>query len=208
MTYDVLVKIRQRFRALLIDPKVNSRRPKCRSVAELCAFWARKARGTDEVVPIFTRERALVRSAIEVYRPYTMADVRQRAARKAFVVCSLFSGAGGSCLGYQLAGGDVRLVVEFSPSAAGSYRRNNRYTVVERRDIRSILATEDGVETALWRVGLRPGDLDLLDASPPCTEFSLGGAGIGDQSKPKVSIGVGVGPPIGIQKGHPPELIL
>jgi site-specific DNA-cytosine methylase len=80
--------------------------------------------------------------------------------------------------------------VEFSPSAAGSYRRNNGYTLLERRDIRHVLEEPDGVENLLRKVGLRPGDLDLLDASPPCTEFSLGGSGIGDQSRPKIHGGV------------------
>jgi hypothetical protein len=190
VTFDLLAAIRRRLRDLLKDPIVNSRRPECRTLAELCSFWAKSARMGKESPKVPVRVRAIVRLAREAYRPYTMAEVRQHADRRSFVVCSLFAGAGGCCLGYQLAGGDVRLAVEFSPSAARTYRRNNQKTVIEQRDIRSVLEEPAGVEALLLKVGLQVGELDHLFASPPCTEYSLGGAGIGDQSRPKVHGGV------------------
>ena len=44
---------------------------------------------------------------------------------------SLFAGAGGSSLGYRLAGGELKIAVEFGPNAVKAYRRNNTACLVE-----------------------------------------------------------------------------
>ena len=84
---------------------------------------------------------------------------------------SLFAGCGGSSLGYQQAGFDIRLAVEWDSKAADVYRRNFPETSIFAGDIADLTAEE-----ALEITGLQPGELDVLDGSPPCQGFSTAGA--------------------------------
>lgn len=85
-------------------------------------------------------------------------------------VVSLFSGCGGSSLGYKMAGAEVLCAVEFIKSAADCYAANHTDTHVIVRDIRDIQGAE-----ILGITGLRKGELDILDGSPPCASFSAVG---------------------------------
>ena len=98
-----------------------------------------------------------------------------------FTAVSTFAGGGGSSTGYRLAGGKVLLVNEFVPEAARTYGINFPYSLVDERDIREITASDRVGLRLLELVGMKPGDLDVLDGSPPCSEFSTAGRGIGDQ---------------------------
>jgi DNA (cytosine-5)-methyltransferase 1 len=83
---------------------------------------------------------------------------------------SLFAGCGGSSLGYKMAGYDVRLAVEWDAGAAAVYRRNFPDTPIYQGDIGDLSVSE-----ALTIAGLKPGELDILDGSPPCQGFSIAG---------------------------------
>ena len=85
-------------------------------------------------------------------------------------VASLFSGAGGSSLGYRLAGFRVVYANEFIEAARDTYSANFPETIVDPRDIREI----DPIDV-LRLIGMRPGELDVLDGSPPCSSFSTAG---------------------------------
>ena len=85
-------------------------------------------------------------------------------------VVSLFAGCGGSSLGYKQAGYDVRLAVEWDTGAADVYRRNFPETNIFEGDIADLTAEE-----ALRVTALEPGELDVLDGSPPCQGFSMAG---------------------------------
>ncbi len=87
-----------------------------------------------------------------------------------FTVISTFSGCGGSSLGYKLAGGDVRLAVEWDDNAVETYRLNFPDTPIYHGDIAKLT-----VEECLKLSGLKPGELDILDGSPPCQGFSTAG---------------------------------
>ena len=52
-----------------------------------------------------------------------------------FSVISTFSGCGGSSLGYQMAGGKVRLAVEYDEDAVKTYRLNFPDTPIFHGDI-------------------------------------------------------------------------
>jgi DNA-cytosine methyltransferase len=177
MTSELIRTIGRGIRELLKDPTVNLRYPPSRTVAELCDHWDRIARVGEDEVPALRRARAVVLPASEPYQPYTMEDVRRAAKRKLFTTVSLFAGAGGSSTGYGLAGGDVRAALEFNARATHAYRRNNPGTLVVERDIREVLEG-DGVERLLHAIDLEPGELDVLDASPPCQQFSTAGPGV------------------------------
>ena len=92
-----------------------------------------------------------------------------------------FAGGGGSSIGYRLAGGQVLMANDFVPQAARTYSNNFPDVVVDQRDIRAISASNESVAAFLGQVGLVAGELDILDGSPPCCEFSTAGRGIGDQ---------------------------
>lgn len=103
------------------------------------------------------------------WSPWTMADVRA-AKSNGLVVASTFSGAGGSCTGYRAAGYRVAWASEFVPIAAETYAANAPSTILDRRDIREVKAEE-----ILEAIGIKPGELDLFDGSPPCQSFSTAG---------------------------------
>lgn len=87
-----------------------------------------------------------------------------------FTVVSTFSGCGGSSLGYQLAGGKVRLAVEWDDNAVATYRLNFPDTPIYHGDICKL-----SVDKCCELAGIEPGELDILDGSPPCQGFSTTG---------------------------------
>ena len=87
-------------------------------------------------------------------------------------VISLFSGIGGSSEGYIAAGADVLASVEFLDYQARVYRANHPETRVYEEDIRK----PDPLEIISY-LGLKVGELDVLDGSPPCSSFSVSGKG-------------------------------
>lgn len=103
------------------------------------------------------------------YRVPSMAEIAALPLN-GFRVVSTFSGCGGSSLGYRMAGFKVIWANEFIAPAQAVYRANFPDTVLDTRDIRTI--APDDILTA---TGLKVGELDLLDGSPPCSSFSMAG---------------------------------
>lgn len=87
-----------------------------------------------------------------------------------FTVISTFSGGGGSSTGYKMAGGKILLAVEWDDNAVETYRANYPNTQIFHGDINDL-----SVEKVLELTGLKPGELDILDGSPPCQGFSTAG---------------------------------
>ncbi len=85
-------------------------------------------------------------------------------------VVSLFSGCGGSSLGYHLAGLNVKAANEFIPAAIDTYKANFPDTMIWTGDIRKLKGND-----ILQDLGLEVGELDVLDGSPPCASFSKSG---------------------------------
>lgn len=103
------------------------------------------------------------------YKRPTLKAIRRR-KRNGLTVVSTFSSSGGSTTGYLGAGFSVLAAVEFIPEAAKSYRANHPTTNLLERDIREVTA-QDLLDAA----GLKKGELDVLDGSPPCEPFSSAG---------------------------------
>lgn len=103
------------------------------------------------------------------YRVMSMAEV-EAVPWNGLNVVSTFSGAGGSCLGFRMAGYRTLLASEFVESAADVYLLNHPGTPVLTQDVRE-------VEPAmiLEYLGMEPGELDVLEGSPPCASFSTAG---------------------------------
>lgn len=85
-------------------------------------------------------------------------------------VVSLFSGCGGSSLGYKLNGCSVVLANEFVKEAQEVYRINHPSTILLEDDIRDINGS-----TISNLTGIKKFELDILDGSPPCAAFSTMG---------------------------------
>jgi len=85
-------------------------------------------------------------------------------------VISLFAGCGGSSLGYSMAGYRELLAVEWDDHAVETFKLNFPDVPVWHGDI-----AELSVEECLRITGLKPGELDVLDGSPPCQGFSTAG---------------------------------
>lgn len=85
-------------------------------------------------------------------------------------VISTFAGGGGSSLGYLMAGYRELLAVEWDDNAVATLRLNFPELDIYHGDIAKLT-----VDEVLTRTGLRPGELDILDGSPPCQGFSTAG---------------------------------
>lgn len=85
-------------------------------------------------------------------------------------VVSTFSGCGGSCLGYRMAGFRVVWANEFVPAAFSTYKANHPNSLLTSDDIRSVQP-----EKILSATHLAVGELDVLEGSPPCSAFSTAG---------------------------------
>lgn len=101
---------------------------------------------------------------------YNLDFVKEQSKKELFNVVSLFAGGGGSSTGYRLAGGKVLAINEFIPAAQEAYSKNYPDTHIFTQDIRQLTG-----EMILNQIGLKKGELDILDGSPPCASFSTAG---------------------------------
>jgi DNA (cytosine-5)-methyltransferase 1 len=79
----------------------------------------------------------------------------------------IFAGAGGLSLGFKQAGFKIVQAIEKDPHAAETYRGNHTDTDLIEDDICKLEPLK-----CLMRLGLRPGDITVLIAGPPCQGFS------------------------------------
>lgn len=102
--------------------------------------------------------------------PYRVPDMTEIAAipPNGYTVVSTFSGCGGSCLGFKMAGFQVLWASEFIPAAQETYRANHPKTHLDTRDIRQVTAAD-----ILQIIGNK--EIDVLEGSPPCASFSMAG---------------------------------
>jgi DNA (cytosine-5)-methyltransferase 1 len=102
---------------------------------------------------------------IEDYPAHLEACWREHLAPRAEdapTVISLFAGCGGSSLGYSMAGFKELLAVEWDDHAVETFKLNFPDVPVWKGDI-----AELSIEECLRITGLEPGQLDVLDGSPP-----------------------------------------
>ena len=109
---------------------------------------------------------------IQFWQAPTMQDVRDGEDKKLFTHISLFAGLGGSSTGMRLAGAHTLATNEFIDYRLETYSKNYPHCQVWGDDIRTLTGEE-----MLRRVGLKKGELDLLDGSPPCSDFSTNNMG-------------------------------
>lgn len=101
----------------------------------------------------------------------SMKQIQRVKGTNGYNIVSTFSGCGGSCLGYEMAGYNVLYANEFIPEAQRTYRANHKGVYLDTRDIRMVQP-----EDILRITKLKKGELDLFDGSPPCSSFSTAGS--------------------------------
>jgi len=104
------------------------------------------------------------------YKVPNMSEVAKAKGTNGYTMVLTFSGAGGSCLGFEMAGFDIKYANEFVPEAQHTYAANHPSVILDTRDIRSVTGKD-----ILSQIKLKVGELDLLEGSPPCASFSTAG---------------------------------
>jgi DNA (cytosine-5)-methyltransferase 1 len=94
----------------------------------------------------------------------------QEKPESAPTVISTFAGGGGSSLGYSMAGFRELLAVEWDDNAVETFKLNFHDVPVYHGDIANL-----SVDEVLSMTGLKVGELDIFDGSPPCQGFSTAG---------------------------------
>ena len=100
----------------------------------------------------------------------TWADHLKPREPNAPTVISTFAGGGGSSLGYSMAGYRELLAVEWDQNAVDTLRLNFPHVPIYHGDIAKL-----SVDECLKLAGIKPGELGVLDGSPPCQGFSTAG---------------------------------
>ncbi len=104
------------------------------------------------------------------YKVPSMKEIEEK-EWNGYKVVSTFSGGGGSCLGYRMAGYHVVYANEFVEEAQKTYKLNHPNSFLDTRDIRQVTP-----ESILEKLNIKKGELDLFDGSPPCCAFSTAGS--------------------------------
>ena len=103
------------------------------------------------------------------YKVPPMAEVAATKGTNGLKLVSTFSGCGGSCLGFEMAGYETLWASEFVPAAAATYRLNHPGVHVDESDIREVTAGK--IRSVIGDV-----EIDVLEGSPPCASFSSAGS--------------------------------
>lgn len=82
---------------------------------------------------------------------------------------SLFTGVGGLDFGFEAAGFETAVALEFDRACCEALRHNRDWPVIEA-DVHNVTS-----KTLLETAGLAPGDADILIGGPPCQPFSKSG---------------------------------
>lgn len=114
------------------------------------------------------------------YELPSMRDIQEARGTNGLTMVSTFSGCGGSCLGFEAAGYNLLWANEFVQEARDTYTLNHPGVTLDSSDIREIHG-----EDILAATGLKRGELDVLEGSPPCASFSTAGKREKDWGKVK-----------------------
>lgn len=101
----------------------------------------------------------------------TMEEIKKVVGTNGYSLVSTFSGCGGACLGFEMAGFKTLYANEFIEEARNTYKLNHPNVFVDGRDIRQVTGS-----SILETIKFKSGELDVLEGSPPCSSFSMAGA--------------------------------
>lgn len=104
------------------------------------------------------------------YQIPTMKEISKVRGTNGFNLVSTFSGAGGACLGFEMAGFETLYANEFVEEARNTYKENHPNVFIDDKDIRKVSAKD-----ILKIINLNAGEIDVFEGSPPCSSFSMAG---------------------------------
>lgn len=116
------------------------------------------------------RNHCAIAEPLEGGKSVVPAMARINKAKKKFKAVSFFAGCGGASTGIKMAGINMLYANEFVPAAQQTYKANHPNTILDGSDIRTL-----DPKKILKQLGLKRGEIDLLDMSPPCKGFSSAG---------------------------------
>ena len=90
-----------------------------------------------------------------------------RADHLQLTAIDLFSGSGGLTLGLKRAGFRVVVAIDSDELSSATYHRNHPRVIMVTEDISTI-----DPQVLMTKLGMKPGELDLLSGCPPCQGFS------------------------------------
>lgn len=96
---------------------------------------------------------------------------------KQYTVISTFAGGGGSSLGYHMAGFRELAGVDNEQHAIDTLNENKEKYFKDAKFILKSVEDADLADTLMSECGIAPGELDVLDASPPCQSISRSNTG-------------------------------
>jgi DNA (cytosine-5)-methyltransferase 1 len=99
------------------------------------------------------------------YRVPTMPEIAKARGRNGLTTVSTFSGCGGSCLGFEMAGYTPLWASDIQADARECYKRNHPGSVIVCGDIRKVTG-------GMILESLGVDEVDVLEGSPPCTPFT------------------------------------
>lgn len=105
------------------------------------------------------------------YEVPSMREIEKIRGTNGYTLVSTFSGCGGACLGFEMDGYEVLYANEFVEEARNTYAANHPQVILDGRDIRNVSGTD-----ILAKIGKQPGEVDVLEGSPPCASFSTAGS--------------------------------
>lgn len=91
---------------------------------------------------------------------------------------SLFCGAGGCSLGFKQAGYSILYANDKDSAAVETYKNNFPDAICSNEDI-----DEVDFDNVLKKIGMHPGELDILIGGPPCQGFSTAGSRFWDDPR-------------------------
>lgn len=96
-------------------------------------------------------------------------------------IIDLFAGAGGFSCGFEMAGFEVSLAIEFDKWAGETFQANHKNSQVVIGDIADISDAEIVNK-------IEPGAIDIIIGGPPCQGFSICNKNAGDPKDPRNSL--------------------
>ena len=124
---------------------------------------------TLNTLPAHTAAKSFRNSYLDILEAAWQNHLAPR-VENAPTVISTFAGAGGSSLGYSMAGYRELLAVEWDNNAVETFKLNFPGVPVYHGDIAKL-----SVDECLSLAGIKAGELDVFDGSPPCQGFSTAG---------------------------------
>ena len=119
------------------------------------------------------------------YFQYTLDDLHTRTLQKSLITLHSLLVVVVHRVHINLERGNVKYMNEFQQIHVDTYLANFPNTIHECKDIKEVTGKD-----ILEMTGLKKGELDIMDGSPPCPPFSMAGSKREGWNKEKIAYGM------------------